>query len=405
MKIFKKAHIQRALVEEAQGNYKQAAAFYSKAEEFEKVGEMYELIGDMERLFPRKIKAYQQAVRWYQQPKHLEPLAAKLAHTMETEIRADRTVSAAEQYRLPKVAEYYAQAKQWGEAGRIYEELGQYDEATQMYIQAGDVERVEQIAARKGRHNHRAYTAQNYYEDALAACQVGRRDKAWRDLQQCLTLDAEHQEANTFLTALKEELHPRAVQRVRAPLEECEFVLVAKPVVTIGRKEDNDIPLAETDISRYHARFGFHRQRVLVEDLQSSNGTRVNGLRIQKTAVLHDRDLLGFGLHTQFEVRLHQHETGLAAILCPREARHFPQRYIVFTGEILMGADYDTCAVHLRHLSLPYLFKIKYQQPYWYVYLHPNVTDAEFNGTPVSEYVVVASGDQMTFAEETLLFD
>ena len=113
MKFRKKSYIQQALAEEAKGNYKQAAAFYSKAEEFEKVGEMYELLGDMSRPLPRKIRAYQQALHWYKLSEHLEPVAAKLAKTMEVEIRADAKVSPVELHRLSEVAEYYALAKQW----------------------------------------------------------------------------------------------------------------------------------------------------------------------------------------------------------------------------------------------------------------------------------------------------
>ena len=52
---------------------------------------------------------------------------------------------------------------------------------------------------------------------------------------------------------------------------------LTKPIITIGRGEDCDIRLADTSISREHARLLVRESFCGVEDLGSSNGTRVNG--------------------------------------------------------------------------------------------------------------------------------
>jgi tetratricopeptide (TPR) repeat protein len=407
MKFLKKSYIQRAIAEEAKGNYKQAAAFYSKAGEFEKVGEMYELIGDMTRAFPPKIRAYQQAIRWYKLPEQLEPLAEKLARTMEAEIREDAKLSPVELQRLPKVAEYYALAKQWEKAGRIYEEVGMYENATEMYIQGGAIEQVEQIANRKEERNHRVFTAQQYYEEGLAYSKAGQRDKAYQAMEQCLNLDEQHPDARSLFQTLSQALQPTDVRRVHIPTEETEYILFGKPIVTIGRKKDNDIVLTQTDVSRYHARIGFNNQAVIVEDLNSSNGTRLNGLRIQKTAAIHHRDVIGIGLGVRFEICIQQHPTGISAIFRPLDHQGLQKRYILFSGELLIGSESE-CELLVQHLtpsSLPYLFKIRYQQPYWYLYIHPYATNVELNGNFVSNYVVITAGDTITFSGLTLLFD
>ncbi len=51
--------------------------------------------------------------------------------------------------------------------------------------------------------------------------------------------------------------------------------------VTIGRNEDNTIQLNDERISRYHAKFQFEDGDVIVTDLDSVNGTLVNGAAVQ----------------------------------------------------------------------------------------------------------------------------
>lgn len=408
MKFRKKSYIQQALAEKAKGNYKQAAAFYSKAEEFEKVGEMYELLGDMSRPFPQKIRAYQQALHWYKLSEHLEPVAAKLAKTMEVEIRADAKVSPVELHRLSEVAEYYALAKQWEKAGRIYEEAGMYENATEMYIQGGAVEQVEQIASRTEERDRRASMAQQSYEEGVFYNKAGQRDKAHQALRRCLTLDAKHSEAQSLLNTLDQILQPTDTRRVRIPIEEREYILFGKNVATIGRKEDNDIVVMQTDVSRCHAHIGIDKQTVIIEDLHSSNGTRLNGLKIQKKVAIHSRDVIGIGHSTQFEVCIQQHSSGTSAVIRPfKKQAKFEKQYILFSGEILIGSA-NECEISLQHLtssSFPHFLKMKYQQPYWYLSIHPHISNVELNDTPVTEYVVITAGDSMTIEGLTLLFE
>lgn len=62
-------------------------------------------------------------------------------------------------------------------------------------------------------------------------------------------------------------------------------VLIRKPVTTVGRALDNDIVLDSGDVSRHHARFEYVNDGMRLLDLQSTNGTRVNGKRIQSQPV------------------------------------------------------------------------------------------------------------------------
>ncbi len=66
----------------------------------------------------------------------------------------------------------------------------------------------------------------------------------------------------------------------------------------VGRVDANDVILVDPGISREHARFHGRRGVYLVEDLGSSNGTRLNGELIEGPEVLRDGDYVGIGQAT-----------------------------------------------------------------------------------------------------------
>src|SRR5215831_682498 len=64
--------------------------------------------------------------------------------------------------------------------------------------------------------------------------------------------------------------------------------------VVIGRGRGADIVIAEPTMSRAHAAIGYDGANFFVQDLGSTNGTRVNGNREQK-AVLRSGDEVQLG--------------------------------------------------------------------------------------------------------------
>ena len=57
-----------------------------------------------------------------------------------------------------------------------------------------------------------------------------------------------------------------------------------EPVVRLGRAEDNDVVLANQRVSRYHAQLRQERGRWVIHDLDSTNGTFVDGERVLGTS-------------------------------------------------------------------------------------------------------------------------
>ncbi|UCH83009.1 MAG: FHA domain-containing protein [Candidatus Latescibacterota bacterium] len=55
--------------------------------------------------------------------------------------------------------------------------------------------------------------------------------------------------------------------------------------MTLGREHDNNIELKDTNVSRYHARISFERGEYVIEDLEGSSGTWVNGEKIERAAL------------------------------------------------------------------------------------------------------------------------
>jgi len=64
--------------------------------------------------------------------------------------------------------------------------------------------------------------------------------------------------------------------------------------LTIGREEDNDVQLNDERISRFHAKVQEDAGRFILTDLDSTNGTRVNGHPI-RLRVLRNGDLIMLG--------------------------------------------------------------------------------------------------------------
>ncbi len=74
-----------------------------------------------------------------------------------------------------------------------------------------------------------------------------------------------------------------------------EFIL-DQEIMTIGRKEDNDIRIENLAVSGHHAKLLTIFDDSFLEDLESTNGTFVNGKPIEKHPLKHG-DIITIGKH------------------------------------------------------------------------------------------------------------
>jgi hypothetical protein len=95
-----------------------------------------------------------------------------------------------------------------------------------------------------------------------------------------------------------------------------EVPLGTRPV-TIGRAPDNDIPIDNLAVSNYHARVYVEAGSLVVEDLNSLNGSFLNDIRIER-AMLKDGDAILIGKHHIFVDQAHN------AVISTDELRKAP---------------------------------------------------------------------------------
>src|SRR6266571_3349749 len=80
--------------------------------------------------------------------------------------------------------------------------------------------------------------------------------------------------------------------------------------VTIGREEGNVLRLNDERVSRFHAKIQFDNGEVIITDLDSTNGTRVNGNVVQIRRLragdrVHiGRSILLFGSEQEIQARI-----------------------------------------------------------------------------------------------------
>jgi transcriptional regulator with XRE-family HTH domain len=67
------------------------------------------------------------------------------------------------------------------------------------------------------------------------------------------------------------------------------------PVTTLGRSLDNDIVVEHSRVSRHHAQVVFERATYVLHDLQSTNGTYLNGAPVTRPEPLRDADVILLG--------------------------------------------------------------------------------------------------------------
>jgi predicted component of type VI protein secretion system len=87
-----------------------------------------------------------------------------------------------------------------------------------------------------------------------------------------------------------------------------EVPLGTRPV-TIGRAPDNDIQIDNLSVSNYHARVYVEAGSLVVEDLNSLNGSFLNDTRVER-AMLKDGDSILIGKHQILVDQTHDAATG-----------------------------------------------------------------------------------------------
>ena len=112
----------------------------------------------------------------------------------------------------------------------------------------------------------------------------------WRDLKQQSALLATRRTPPISLTSTSADRLPHARH-------------FTQPEITIGRDPACECPLDEETASARHARLSYHHGQWWLEDLDSTNGTLLNGERLSMPTVVISGDEIGCG-NTRLTVAL-----------------------------------------------------------------------------------------------------
>jgi pSer/pThr/pTyr-binding forkhead associated (FHA) protein len=111
---------------------------------------------------------------------------------------------------------------------------------------------------------------------------------------------------------------------------------------TIGRVEDNAFQVPEGSISSHHCEIHLRGTEVVVKDLNSTNGTFINGQQVTGEAVLKPGQILRLG---QVEMRLESEEVKSAA------GKKLPDQTMIVPQGVKLGGDTGTKPVHFGGAS------------------------------------------------------
>ncbi|MGD1087047.1 MAG: FHA domain-containing protein [Verrucomicrobiota bacterium] len=103
---------------------------------------------------------------------------------------------------------------------------------------------------------------------------------------------------------------------------------------TIGRVEDNIFQIPEASISSHHCEILLRGQEVVVHDLNSTNGTFVNGQQVTGEAVLKPGQIVRFG---QVELRLEDPGAKPATA-----TKKLPDQTMILPQGVKLGTDTAT---------------------------------------------------------------
>lgn len=86
-----------------------------------------------------------------------------------------------------------------------------------------------------------------------------------------------------------------------------------RPLVTIGRRDENQIVIKDPTVSRNHAEIRQEGEALILSDRGSTSGTLVNGVAVEGERVLNDGDIIVIGSNATFAVQIQPDEDATIA--------------------------------------------------------------------------------------------
>ncbi len=121
----------------------------------------------------------------------------------------------------------------------------------------------------------------------------------WRSVKNTLNSLIENTDEQGTKKILRRESpltkEPRWIFRVLSGIDQGREYIAVTQEIRVGRHPENSILLRDPKASRFHAIIYHKGLRLILEDLGSTNGTRVNGAVVIKKRTLSSGDLIKIG--------------------------------------------------------------------------------------------------------------
>jgi pSer/pThr/pTyr-binding forkhead associated (FHA) protein len=212
-----------------------------------------------------------------------------------------------------------------------------------------------------------------------------------------------------------------------------EYDLAGKTSVTVGRKPENDLQIESPVISGQHLRLTREGEIYKIEDLNSTNGTYLNGRQISKAEVNHG-DIIEIGRHNILFVvegkplpeapapRKEAPAEPVKSAAAPEPAKTAQTQklerkgYLIITGASPETNDYDIALanvyigkspnahIRLKGIFSPDMAAVIKTTPDGYLLVPIESGYPEYNGTKLTQPVLLNAGDEIKCGSAVIKF-
>ena len=190
---------------------------------------------------------------------------------------------------------------------------------------------------------------------------------------------------------------------IHLPGETDKECFLSKPVITLGRDSANMIQIDSPMVSNEHARLEFTHSGHTLTDLDSTNGTRVNGQRLtpHKAHLLANNDIIRLSDGRGNSIKLtYLPPSGFSHV----DAKHAGQSYQIETEVAYIGRGFDANIV-LSHPTISWQHAKITKIDNEYIIEDVSTHNRAFvNGSPLEQPQLLARGDVIQIGPFNLVY-
>lgn len=289
------ADYRAAVAAEAAGDVELAAERYALAGEYDGAVRMHLARAARAATRSSELAALRDALRWAgEDPGLRRRAAAALGRALWEAVRAEGIATERDRAKVREAAEMLVAGDVHTVAGEALETIHDYVAAANAYSGGGLVEKMEAALAKDDAAHHAVHEETDAFAGYQTAMQVGRRDEARSELVRAVSAATTAAEYRRLLDALDTALLTAGkvlLKRRGKPL----IVACAAPKIVLGRDPLCDLMLRAGGVSRQHAEIEHTGETFVLRDLDSRNGTSLEGMPLAGRVPLGVAGQLGLG--------------------------------------------------------------------------------------------------------------